>query len=278
LELTSLGRRVSYLEQGTGTSLVLLHAGGSSGRQWIKTASLLESDFRVVAPDLWGFGLTETWTGDESLTHDLQARLVADVIEQLALGPSHVVGHSYGGATAVRLALESKALVKSLILIEPILMLLLRLAGEEQAFKEWADIAQAFLGDVVAGKPELGWQRFINYRNGPGTWEALSADAKARFVAGTANTVAGFHSNLNNPTTLEDLRRIQVPALVLCGEKTTLPDRRVTEILRDQIPGCQYALIPGAEHMSPLSHPGFIADAIRKMAQSVGVTRAASAI
>ena len=50
----------------------------------------------------------------------------------------------------------------------------------------------------------------------------------------------------------------------MCGEKTTIPDRRVTEILRDHIPRCRYEVIPGAEHMSPLSHPEFIAQAIER--------------
>ena len=117
-ELILRGRRVAYLEQGLGVPLVLLHAGGSSGKQWVKTASLLEDRFRVIVPDLWGFGRTEGWTGERSLTHDHQALLVARVIEKVVSGPAHLVGHSYGGATALRLGLQSKDLVKTLILIE----------------------------------------------------------------------------------------------------------------------------------------------------------------
>jgi pimeloyl-ACP methyl ester carboxylesterase len=263
-ELTFQGRRVAYLEQGGGVPLILLHAGGSSGKQWVKTAALLEDRFRVVAPDLWGFGLTERWTGEESLTHDHQALLVARIIEEVGLGPAHLVGHSYGGATALRLVLRRKDLVKTLILVEPILTPLLRLAGEEQAFREYFDMAQAFLSNVAKGRLEEAWRGFIDYRNGPGTWQALPAATKERFAAGTGGAVAGFHSNLSNPTSLEDVRQVQLPTLVMCGEKTTPPDRRVTEILREQIPRCQYTIIPGADHMSPLSHPEFIANAIRR--------------
>ena len=262
-ELTFLGHRVAYLEQGAGPPLVLLHAGGSSGKQWVKTAGLLEERFRVVAPDLWGFGRTEGWTGEESLTHDHQALLVARVIEEMASGPAHLVGHSYGGATALRLVLQRKDLVKTLILVEPILTPLLRLAGEEKAFREYFDMAQAFMSNAATGKLDEAWRGFIDYRNGPGTWQALPAATKERFVAGTGSAVAGFQSNLSNPTSLEDVRRVQLPTLVLCGETTTSPDRRVTEILREQIPGCRYTIIPGADHMSPLSHPEFIANAIR---------------
>ncbi len=262
--LTFAGRRVAYLDQGAGAPLVLLHAGGSSGKQWVKIAAFLENRFRVVAPDLWGFGLTESWTGEESLTHDHQALLVVRVIEELASGPAHLVGHSYGGATALRLVLRRKDLVRTLTLIEPILPPLLEFAGEGEMFREYFDMAQAFLTNAEMGVLDEAWGGFTDYRNGPGTWQALPVATKERFVAGTVSAVAAFHSNLNNPTSLEDVRQIQVPTLVMCGEKTTPPDRRVTEILRDQIPECRYAAIPGADHMSPLSHPELIASAIRR--------------
>jgi lipase len=263
-ELIFHGRRVAYLDQGTGVPLVLLHAGGSSGKQWVKTASFLSDRFRVIAPDLWGFGLTESWSGQENLTHDHQASLVARVIEEVATGPAHLIGHSYGGATALRLALHRNELVKTLILIEPILTTLLKLAGEEEIFREYFDMAQAFLGNAATGKREDAWRGFIDYRNGLGAWAALPAAAKERFVAATDSTVAGFHSNLNNPTSLADVRRVRLPTLIMCGEKTTHPDRRVTEILREQLPKCRYLIIPGADHMSPLSHPEFIANAVRE--------------
>jgi lipase len=257
---------VSYVEQGIGEPLVMLHAGGSSGRQWLRSAAILQSEFRVVAPDLWGFGQTDAWKGEESLSHDHQAELVAEVIGQLEMGPSHIVGHSYGGATAVRLALRTQGLVRTLTLIEPVLVTLLKQAGEEELFKEWADMAHAFLHHAKSRDWQSAWQGFIDYRNGAGAWAKLPTDTKERLVANTDNTVAGFHSNLNNPTSLDELRQIKVPTLVLCGENTTLPDRRVAEIVRDQIPRSTYKVIPGADHMSPLSHPSFIAEATRQHA------------
>jgi lipase len=235
---------VSYVEQGTGEPLVMLHAGGSSGRQWLRSAAILQSEFRVVAPDLWGFGQTGAWKGEESL-----------------------VGHSYGGATAVRLALRKQGLVRTLTLIEPVLVTLLKQAGEEELFKEWADMAHAFLHHAKSRDWQSAWQGFIDYRNGAGAWAKLPTDTKERFVANTDNTVAGFHSNLNNPTSLDELRQIKAPTLVLCGENTTLPDRRLAEIVRDQIPRSTYKVIPGADHMSPLSHPSFIAEAARQHAR-----------
>ena len=267
------GRRVSYFESGKGAPIVLLHAGGSSGKQWAKTARQLETRFRVIAPDLWGFGDTESWPGEQELTHDHQALLVAGVIEHLCSEPVHLVGHSYGGATAVRLMLRNRPLVRTALLIEPIVMPLLQLAGETKQFQEYCDMAQSFMGNVAAGNLDEAWGVFLDYRNGPGAWEALPEASKERFRAVTGSTVAGFRSNLSNPTSIMDLERLSLPVLVLCGEKTTVPDRRVTEILRDHIPQCRYELIPGAEHMSPLTHPAFIAEAIERHISSGIVAR-----
>lgn len=265
-EIIIEGRRACYFDCGSGPPVVLLHAGGSSGKQWAKTARLLEQRFRVIAPDLWGFGGTESWSGEPALTHDHQASLVAGVIGRLCEESVHLVGHSYGGATAIRLMLRGRDLVRTAVLIEPIAPSLLELAGETQLFREYFEMAQAFLRNAAGGDLAAAWRGFLDYRNGPGTWEALPGTSKERFRAATASTVAGFHSNLANPTSLEDLERFSAPALVMCGEKTTVPDRRVTEILRDHIPGCRYEIIPGAEHMSPLTHPEHIAQAIERHA------------
>jgi pimeloyl-ACP methyl ester carboxylesterase len=160
--------------------------------------------------------------------------------------------------------LQNAELVRSAVLIEPVLTPLLRLAGEEKLFREYFDMAQTFLQSVAVGNADEAWRVFLDYRNGPGTWRALAEPTRERFRATTESTVAGFRSNLSNPTSLGDLRKLLLPTLVMCGEKTTVPDRRLTEILRDHIPQCRYEVIPGAEHMSPLSHPLFIAGAVER--------------
>ncbi len=239
---------------GAGPSLLMLHAGGSSGAQWQRFAAALQDGRRTIAPDLIGFGRTGAWPQAGGLTHELQADLVAALIEENGGGSVDVVGHSYGGATAVRLVLRRPELVRSLVLVEPLLATLLRDAGDP-LFGEYRAMAEGFVGHARAGRHEEAWALFLDYRNGPGTWAGMAEKARARFLGQTAQTVEGFLSNLSNPTTLDDCRRIPVPTTVVCGADTTAPDRRVTELLRDAVPGCRYATIPGAGHMSPLTHP-----------------------
>jgi lipase len=247
---------------GSGRPLVCLHAGGSAGAQWKRVAAFLQDDRRLIAPDLIGFGRTPPWPHGDPLSHDLQADLVAALIASTATAAVDVVGHSYDGATAVRLVLRRPELVRSLVLIEPVLTPLLR-DTEPTLFEEYRRVAQGFLERATAGPSEAAWALFLDYRNGPGTWERMSDESRGRFLAQTAQTADGFRSNLANPTTLADCRSIGMPTTLLCGDRTTAPDRRVTELLRDAIPGSRQVVIDGAGHMSPITHPEAVASHVR---------------
>lgn len=186
------------------------------------------------------------------------------MIDAAGLKKIHLVGHSYGGATAIRYALLKPISVLSLTLIEPILMTLLRNSEHGRLFDEYYSIASGFMVAAARGEPEAGWKQFLDYRNGEGTWARISEEVKARFLASTPNNVAGYKSNLSNPTTLHDLEGIHIRTLVVCGSKATLPDRTVSEIVRNHLPICNYALLEGAEHMSPITHPKELASLIEE--------------
>jgi pimeloyl-ACP methyl ester carboxylesterase len=249
-------------EAGKGDTVVLLHAGGTSSAHWRKVVPHLQDGFHLVAPDLIGFGETESWVGGRELTHDDQAELVARVIGRAAAGPVHVVGHSYGGAVAVRLALRHPMLVKSLVLIEPVLTPLLRQAGKTRLFEAERRLAGAFIADAEAARSVSAWRRFIDHYNGDGTWDALSCNARYRFLSMTRETADAYRSNLNNPTTLQDLQAVVVPTLLMCGARTTETYRRICRIVGDHLPACTSRELDGAGHMSPLTHPEQVARAI----------------
>ena len=256
------GIAAHYTETGRGDTVVLLHAGGTSSAHWRKVVPRLQNRFHLVAPDLIGFGETEAWRRKREMTHDDQADLVQGIVDRAVNGPVHLVGHSYGGAVAVRLALRRPAMVKSMVLIEPVLTPLLPQAGDHALFEEERGLALAFIADAEAGRSASAWRRFIDHHNGDGTWESLSGNARYRFLSMTRETADGYRSNLNNPTTLRELQGIDAATLVVCGGRTTETFRRLCSILRDQLPRCTALDLAGAAHMSPLTHPDQVADAI----------------
>ena len=92
-------------QQRGGSCVVALHCSLGSGRQWTKLAAALGPDTKLIAPDLAGYG-------NNPRAFDLPTTLSAEVeslSEHLrdATGPIHLVGHSYGGAIAFKIATAS---------------------------------------------------------------------------------------------------------------------------------------------------------------------------
>ncbi len=107
--------RVHYLDQGSGPPLVLLHGLGSSTYSFRHNLPALSSRFRVVAPDMPGYGLSSRDVPDLSLT--AQARYLASFLDQLGIERASIAGHSMGGSVAQRFALMWPDRVDRLVLI-----------------------------------------------------------------------------------------------------------------------------------------------------------------
>jgi len=173
----------------------------------------------------------------------------------------HLCGHSYGGAVALRLAITRPELVRTLMLIEPQCYLLLREAADP-LFEVPDSLWNSFCIALQRGEPERGWRQFIDYFSGDGFWDRLRPEVRAGFVA--SSPIERWSVLFSNPTTLDDVRRVQAPTLVLCGDRTTAPERRMCEIIAGAAPRATLAMVPAAGHMSPITHAKEVAAAIAR--------------
>lgn len=105
--------RVWYDERGEGQPLVLLHGGAVDSRFFDQNVDSLAERFRVIAIDLWGHGRSPDRAGPFSLASF--ATDVAELIETVAGGSAHVLGHSIGAAVALDLTLRRPELVRQLV-------------------------------------------------------------------------------------------------------------------------------------------------------------------
>ena len=87
---------------GAGPTVLLLHSSGSSGRQWQPLMEQLAGRMHCVAVDLYGHGGTADWPHERPLTLDDEVDLLVPLLERH--GSVHLVGHSYGGAVALKTA------------------------------------------------------------------------------------------------------------------------------------------------------------------------------
>jgi pimeloyl-ACP methyl ester carboxylesterase len=104
LQANSVNTAFAYSDEGD--TVVLLHSSASSGSQWRSLCGLLETDFEVLAPDLYGYGARADWPGRGPLTLTDEAAAVSKLLGNNDK-PAHIIGHSYGGAVALKLARSS---------------------------------------------------------------------------------------------------------------------------------------------------------------------------
>ncbi len=244
---------IGRIEQGVGETVVLLHCSSSSGVQWRQLVEQLADRFHVVAPDLIGYGETDPWPPDKSL----QLADETDLIRQVLPSPDksvHLVGHSYGGLVALAAAQTAALPIKSLTLIEPIAFWLLREAGEAVLFEEILAIARDFNAGIDRGRPEAGVRAYFDYWSGAGAWRAASPDLRRYVLATAAKTYREWPNAFEPATPLAAFAHLTMPSLLIRGTRTQPSTARVVELLATVLPNHALAEIPGAGHMSPITH------------------------
>lgn len=118
-EYVSQGLRLRYVEWGRPSAppLVLVHGGRDHGRSWDAVAAALKDDWRVIAPDLRGHGLSEA-SADRSYSMSRYVYDLAALVRALGLHDPCIVGHSLGGNIAVRYAGIYPEIPRRLVCIE----------------------------------------------------------------------------------------------------------------------------------------------------------------
>ncbi len=253
---------VHYREAGDGLGVVLLHSAGSSSGQWRRLTERLAPRYRVLAPDLLGYGGTGHWTtGRLDLIAD-EAEIAAAMIE-IADAPVHLVGHSYGGHVAARTALEYPEYVQSLTLIEPSLHYLLDHAHENAAYAEIRAVADPVLAHARRGELEQAARIFLDYWMGEGTLAAMAGPSRAAVIESMRKLAYQWpHSLERQRPALSDYRALAVPTLLIQGTETTLALQRLMQVLCSTLPNCELVFIEGAGHMSAVTHAAAVNAAI----------------
>ncbi|OLT34777.1 alpha/beta fold hydrolase [Rhodococcus sp. BGS-1C] len=115
------GKDIFYAETGEGPVVVLLHGGGpgASGlSNFSRNIDTLASKFRVIVPDLPGYGRSSKGV-DHSDPFGYLADSIRGLLDELGIEKAHLVGNSYGGACALRLALDTPNRVDRMVLMGP---------------------------------------------------------------------------------------------------------------------------------------------------------------
>ncbi|MBI4274955.1 MAG: alpha/beta hydrolase [Rhizobiales bacterium] len=255
------GRVRFFEDEGQGPPVILVHGSLSNAWQWRTLTERLRGRFRVLAPDLYA-GEPQGGApriGDFSFTEDCAfvQRLIDD-----AGGSAHLLGHSYGGVVAIKSALERRDRLASLTLIEPSCFHLLDKSGAEYA--EIAAIRERERAHFASGDTAGAARFFVDYWMGPAAWPAMPQRRQELIAAGAMRLYQDWRGAFEMNTTLEDYRGFGVRTLLLRARDTRRPSSRLVDLIGAALPNAVTAEIKSGGHMSPLTNPEPVNDAIEK--------------
>jgi pimeloyl-ACP methyl ester carboxylesterase len=240
--------------------VIALHCSGASGHAWRHLGAALGERFTLIAPDLIDCGAAGPWRGAHAFTVADEAALAIRMIDEIER-PVHLVGHSYGGGVALRVARERPSRVASLTLYDPTLLSPLRTIGADgRAALAMIDaIGQAVCAAVASGAYRSAAQRYVDYWGGAGSFAAMTPDAQAAMIRYLPKVCLEYHAVTRENYPLVTFRRFNFPILLLQGEHSPLPFQLIARQLARAMKIVSLRVLHGMGHLGPFTHPDAVA-------------------
>lgn len=242
---------------GDGPPLVLLHPGVGDSRIWEPVLAPLAARYRVIRYDARGYGQSPAPAAKFSLLGDLVA-----VLDHYGVGKAAFVGCSQGGGSALGLALGQPGRVPALVLLCP------GIPGfpypedddPDDPLEAEYDRARA-AGDVeaLAGVMQRIWGAAGAT---PAAMEQLRSAARASLSSGDLEQP--------DPPAFGRLGEISVPAALMVGDADYPPLVESNRQAAARIPGCEFVLVPGMDHLPPLREPALVLGLITRTLARAG--------
>ncbi len=231
-------------------TILLIHGVADTSKAWFAWVPRLARQFRLVRPDLRGFGQSTVPPADYAWSLSGFAQDLKGLLDHLGMSPVHVVGQRIGGSVAMQFAHDYPACVKSLTVIgAPATLATTSLnpdAWLEQVEKEgvesWARTTMdRRLGDVSPAMRE--W------------WIQEMGKAPAQVMTGIFAYVGGMDIT-------HILRHIQAPTLVITSDRGVLAAVETVREWQTQIPNSRLLVLPSTAYHLAAALPDACADAV----------------
>jgi pimeloyl-ACP methyl ester carboxylesterase len=248
--------RLHWVEAGAGRPVLLLHGFPQCWWMWRhQMQPLADAGFRVIAPDLRGYNLSDKPSGVSAYRME---NLVADVeglIRQTGLKRAHVVGHDWGGLIAWWLAMLSPDRVERLAILNAPHPAAFRreIRMPDQMLRSWyaAAVQLPVLPEIAIRRDDFALLesafRASTVRPGAITDEDIRRYKEAAARPGALTAMLNYYraaARRPNP----DTRRIEHPVLLIWGEQDQALTIRMTHGLEEWVPNLRIVRLPEASH------------------------------
>ncbi|MET0627010.1 MAG: alpha/beta hydrolase [Acidimicrobiia bacterium] len=238
----SVRTELAVVEQGEGDPLVVfVHGVLDRGRSFRRVARALDGECRAVWYDRRGYGAAVDARGTPAGVAEHADDLLAVLDGRRAI----VVGHSFGGVTALGAALRAPDLVDALVLYETGMAWL----------PTWDD---RFLRELLWGEDPAREGARLMYGE---RYERMSNDERFALERQARAFVAEERSVRRGEPPF-DVARLRVPLVYGCGDRYPFP--AVPDYLRSVLPGAEIVVVPGADHNAHRNHPDAFAGLVRR--------------
>lgn len=260
-ETTIEGLKVSYVVQGEGTPLLLIHGIPVWGYLWKDCIATLAQHFKVIVPDLVGYGYSDQRDCfDRSIK--VQSRILAKLLRMLNVEDLYVVGHDIGGAVAQRFVVDYAERVLKWVLMDSVLFdswpadPMVRLGNPKQHYTNQGDaLARKFIERLPDGMhhreratPELleGWMA-----------PYMTDEGKLSLI----RNAAALNTN-HTMELLDDLKQLSQPLLLLWGGQDQFQPLATAERFEAEFNVTELRVIPDSDHFLPLEKPEEVAQTL----------------
>ena len=243
------------LNGDSGPSLVLVHGSWVDHHVWDAVVPPLSESFRVLTYDRRGHSLSERPAGPDSIRDDIAD--LAGLIKSLGLAPATIIGNSFGGSIALRMASEHPDVVNSLIVNEPPLVSLL--AGNPQGQQVLGMIQERLAAveeRLAVGNMEGAAQYFVEQiAFGEGAWEHIPAELKKTVTYNGPTFLNELHDPDGFVVNPAQLQGYSGPVLLTYGEQSPPFLVAIVKMLSNMLPNAELKMYEGTDHEPHRSQP-----------------------
>jgi pimeloyl-ACP methyl ester carboxylesterase len=243
---------IDYDESGEGPTIVLVPGSCSTGVAWRPIVSQWKDGFRWVTTSLLGYGGTAERRTDLDTDISHEAGILETVIRRAAC-PVHLVGHSFGGLTALAVALRNKVPLLSLSLLEAPAPEILRHMGEHRLYGAFREMTDSYFRAFHGGE-KAAIEQMIDFYGGAGTFAGWPQRVRDYAVETTPVNILDWRTAYDFLPASAALAAIDVPTLVLWGGRSHPAIQRANELLA-QFTTAKAVTISEAAHFMISTHP-----------------------